>query len=269
MFTDLHCHILPNLDDGAADLATSLAMARAATADGIDRIACTPHIYPGLYPNDAAGISRAKERLAAKFREEGIDLELAVGADIHMVPELVTGLQSGRLPTINASRYLLLEPSHHIAPPRLEETIFELIAHGYVPLITHPERLAWIEDHYQRMVELGRQGAWLQVTAASLMGDFGRRARYWAERMISEGVVHVLATDAHGAELRPPLMSDGMVLAQRFVGAEEAEALTTVRTSAAWEDRPPEQVTRPPGYERPRRGRRAGWMKRFARCLGR
>src|SRR4249919_2472119 len=101
---DLHCHILPGIDDGAVDLEMALQMARIAAADGITTIACTPHIYPGVYDNNA------------------------------------TGIRNGRIPTLAASRYLLLEPPHHVAPPRFEDLVFEVMTAGYVPVITHPER---------------------------------------------------------------------------------------------------------------------------------
>jgi tyrosine-protein phosphatase YwqE len=80
---------------------------------------------------------------------------------------------------------------------------------NYMPVITHPERLSWIEDHYATFIEMARQGAWLQVTAGSLTGRFGEAARYWGERLLDEGWVHLLATDSHGADRRPPLAGGG------------------------------------------------------------
>ena len=226
---DLHCHLLPGIDDGAPDLATSLEMARIAVADGITTIACTPHIYPGLYENTAAGIRAAIQALQAELDQAGIALRLVEGADIHLTPDLLAGLRADRLPTLNRTRYLLLEPPHHVAPPRFEEQVFNLLANGYVPLITHPERLTWIEDNYPIFLRLAKAGAWLQVTAGALTGRFGKRPRYWSQRLIDEGPVHIIASDAHSVHRRPPLMAEAQVAAARQVGQVEAWAMVRDR----------------------------------------
>jgi protein-tyrosine phosphatase len=131
---DLHSHILPGIDDGATSLEVSLDMARMAVADGVHTMACTPHIYPGLYLNDAQGISRARQQLQAALDVYRIALTLVDGADVHLVPGLLEGLRAGRVPTLHGSRYVLLEPSHHVRPPRFEESVFELVAAGYTPV---------------------------------------------------------------------------------------------------------------------------------------
>lgn len=226
---DLHCHLLPGIDDGAPDLATSLAMARLAVADGITTIACTPHIYPGLYENSAAGIRVAIRALQRELDQAGIALRLVEGADIHLTPDLLAGLRADRLPTLNQTRYLLLEPPHHVAPPRFEDQVFNLLVNGYVPLITHPERLTWIEDNYPIFLRLAKAGAWMQVTAGALTGRFGRRPKYWSQRLIDEGPVHIIATDAHSVHRRPPLMAEAQQAAARQVGEIEAWAMVRDR----------------------------------------
>lgn len=255
---DLHCHLLPGIDDGAPDLQASLAMARTAVADGIAHVSCTPHIYPGLYENTAAGIAAGVDALRTHLAEAGIELTIGAGADIHLVPGLVEGLRDGTLPTLSGSRYLLLEPSHHVAPPGFEASVLALGAAGYVPLITHPERLAWIGDHYASFRRLANAGVWMQVTAGSVTGQFGRQARYWAERMLDEGLVHVLATDAHGVNRRPLRLAEGAAAAERWVGREEARRLVEARPAQILADRDPDSVSAPPGIGRPRRRRWLG-----------
>src|SRR6185312_8015218 len=123
---DLHCHLLPGIDDGSSDLEMSLAMARMASKDGIRTIACTPHIYPGLYENTAEGIRKAIARLQAELNKRAIPLRLVEGADVHLQPDLVKEIRAGRVPTLARSRYLLLEPPHHVAPPNFEASVFQL-----------------------------------------------------------------------------------------------------------------------------------------------
>lgn len=242
---DLHCHLLPGIDDGSADLSTSLAMARAAVADGIRVTACTPHIYPGLYENTADGIRAATRHLAQALSEHDIDLRLVCGADTHLVPGLISRLRDGSVPTLNDSRYLLLEPPHHVAPPRFEASIFELMTAGYVPVITHPERLSWIETHYPVMQRLVQRGVWMQVTSGSLAGRFGKRPRYWGERLLSEGLVHLLATDSHGIRKRPPCLAEGRDLAARRIGETQAAMLVFGRPRAILMNLSPSEVPMP------------------------
>ena len=226
---DLHSHILPGIDDGAADLAVSLAMARAFVADGVTTVACTPHILPGLYHNNGPQIRHAVLELQAAIDREGIALRLVTGADIHITPNFVAGLRDGSLLSLADSRYVLVEPPHHVAPARLDDLFFSLLVAGYVPILTHPERLTWIKSQYATIVRLVQAGVWMQVTAGSLTGAFGRQPLYWAERMLQEGRVHILATDAHDCARRPPELTPGREQAERLVGATEAEHLVMTR----------------------------------------
>jgi len=255
---DLHSHILPGIDDGAKTLDISLEMARQAVADGIRTMACTPHIYPGLYLNDSAGIASARDALQAELEARGIALQLVIGADVHLVPDLLAGLRAGRVPTLNGSRYLLLEPSHHVAPPRFEESVFQLVAAGFTPVITHPERLTWVETHYEVFVRMIRQGAWMQVTAGALTGLFGPRPKYWGEKFIGEGHTHILATDAHSSERRVPCLSEGLAVAERLLGQAEASRLVRERPQAILDDIAPGLVA-PLVEVVPRRG----WFERI------
>lgn len=239
---DLHCHMLPGIDDGAKDLETSLAMARMAVADGITITACTPHITPGIYDNTGPGIRRAVQALREVFERESIPLKLAPGADVHLAPNLSEGLKSGMLQSLNGSRYFLFEPPHHVAPPRLEDAVFDVMAGGWQPIFTHPERLTWIENHYQTIVNIAEAGAWMQITAGSLTGTFGKRARYWGERMIDEGLVHILATDAHNLKARSPVLSAGVQAVEAKLGAEAARDMVVTRPLAVLRNNPPESV---------------------------
>jgi protein-tyrosine phosphatase len=239
---DLHSHILPGIDDGSTSLAMSLDMARIAVNDGIRVMACTPHIYPGLYPNNARGIAAARDALQAALDEHGIPLQLVTGADVHLVPGLLEDLRAGTVPSLNGTRYVLLEPSHHVAPPRFAELVFQLVAAGYVPVITHPERLVWVEDHYPVFGDLVKQGAWMQVTAAALTGLFGPRPKYWGEKFLGEGLTHIIASDAHSSGRRVPVISEGRAVAEKLLGREEAEQLVLGRPDAILRNLPASQV---------------------------
>lgn len=262
---DLHCHLLPGIDDGSQSLQMSVDMARMATADGTNVLACTPHILPTVYDNDGPTIKAAVAILRKALELAQIPLRLVTGADVHLAPDLVTGLKNGRVLTLNDSRYLLLEPPHHVIPPRLAEYIFGLHTAGYVPILTHPERLSWIDGHYSLIEQLAHNGTLMQLTAGSLTGRFGRRPRYWAERMLDEGLCHLLASDGHNVDGRPPCLAEGRDAAAQRVGDEEAANLVVNRPRAIIDNASPSQLSPPQGSlraaDRPR-----GWRRVLARA---
>lgn len=242
---DLHCHLLPGIDDGAADLAVSLDMAKAFVADGVTTVACTPHIMPGVYPNTGPGIREAVGALQRQLDDRGIALRLVTGADVHIVPDFVQGLRDGRLLSLADTRYVLVEPPHHVAPVHLDDLFFQLLLAGYIPILTHPERLGWIKSHYAAVVKLAQAGVWIQITAGSLTGAFGQSAQYWAERMLDEGCVHILATDAHDTRRRPPQLGKGRDVAAKRVGADEAAHLVFTRPKGVLENVEPSTLPLP------------------------
>jgi protein-tyrosine phosphatase len=117
---------------------------------------------------------------------------------------------------------------------------------GYVPILTHPERLSWIESHYKIIQGLARSGVWMQLTADSLTGRFGRRARYWSERMLDEGLIEVMATDAHDTESRPPRLAEARDLVAKRWNEEKAQDLVLARPLDVVQNRAPSEAGDPP-----------------------
>jgi len=234
---DLHSHILPGLDDGAADLATSLRMARLAVADGVTQMVCTPHVVPGLYENTFQKIEAAVISLRRSLVREGIPLRIMAGADVHVAPDLPEKLAAGSVPTLNGSRYFLFELPHRVVPPRIEVLAGRLIEAGFVPVVTHPERLSWVETRYDVLAELNRVGCLIQVTADSLTGHFGRSAFQMAERLLADGRIDVLASDAHGDDRRKPVLSQARAIVAARLGDEEADRMVLKRPAAIVADR--------------------------------
>lgn len=239
---DLHSHILSALDDGATDVATSVEMARMAVADGITHMACTPHIFPGKYENSAATILPAMHSLQAMLDAQSIPLTLCCGADVHIAPNLIERLKNGEVPTLNGTRYFLLEPPHEILPPRLEDFATRLLEAGFVPIITHPERLSWASRHFDVIQRLSDLGCPLQLTADSLTGAFGSAARQLCERILKEGRASFFASDAHGVSWRKPGLSGAYAMIAEQFGQEEAERMFSHRPAAILSNAEPAAV---------------------------
>jgi protein-tyrosine phosphatase len=162
-----------------------------------------------------------------------------------MTPGFVAKLYAGEILTLARSRYVLVELPRHVAPIRMEQFFAGVLHAGYVPILTHPERLMWIGDRYTAIERLACSGVWMQITASSLTGKFGRRARYWAERMLAEGLVHILASDAHDAQARPPDLSRGWEAAARWVGHRQATHLVSTRPRGVIENEAPSNLPLP------------------------
>jgi len=244
---DLHCHMLPAIDDGAPDLTTALKMAQIAVQDGITHTACTPHIYPGLFENTTENIAHAVTEFRTALKQADIPLQITFGADVQISPELVEGLNNKRIPTLHNSRYFLFEPPHHISPPGMLNLIHDVLASGYIPVITHPERLSYIDQDYHLFVEAAQKGAWIQLTAGSLTGRFGKRVKKTTERFLKDGVTHLIATDAHNLANRAPVLSEARAAAAALLGEQEASRLVLTRPHSILQNIAPDDIIAPPG----------------------
>ena len=227
-------------------------MARMSVDDGVSVIACTPHIMRGVYDNSGPDIRRRIQWLQSELDAAGINCRLVPGSDAHVAPDLVDKLRSGLALTINDGRYVLVEPPHHFLPPNVDRLFFDLLSAGYVPILTHPERMSWADRNDELLFRLIESGTWMQVTAGSVLGTFGPGAKHRAERMLRDGRVHIVASDAHDVSRRSPAMGQALRVLGDLVGVEEAENLVKVRPAAILEDRDPGSVPKIPFRERTR-----------------
>ena len=246
---DIHCHIIPKADDGAGSLEESLEMARMALADGIREIVATPHTQNGVHENRTSDVVRAVEGLRSAFETENLPLKLYAGSEIHVTSKLTMQIKAGELCTFNnQEKYALLELPSQSVPDGLQHEIFELKLGGITPIIAHPERNAPFQKDPELLAGLIRMGALAQVTAMALMGDFGPPVREFAVELIGHRLVQLMATDAHSAGGRPPLLSHAVEEAARILGnIEEAEAMVTDRPAAILQGIPfdcPEPLSR-------------------------
>jgi protein-tyrosine phosphatase len=226
---DLHCHILPNLDDGPQSQAESMAMAKRAVEDGVRTIVATPHTLNGVYTNHIQKVISDVATLQDAFSNNHIDLRLYAGADVHLCPDMLGKIESGDAGTIdNAKRYLLLEFPPQTIPPGIKDEVFNLKVHGVTPIITHPERHPLIHHDMDILYELVRMGALCQLTAMSISGDFGGVVMGCAEMLLRHRLIHLIASDAHSPDSRPPLLSRAVETAAEIMGNyEDAERMVT------------------------------------------
>ncbi|HLX55912.1 MAG TPA: CpsB/CapC family capsule biosynthesis tyrosine phosphatase [Ktedonobacteraceae bacterium] len=229
---DTHLHILPGVDDGPANLDEALILARTLVQEGVRVAVATPH-YNDEYPRlPAREVYGRVQYLQLELDRRAIPLRLLAGHEALIKPGLVEDIQLGRLATLNGSRYLLLELWNTMWLPETERVIFELRAFGVVPMLAHPERYHVIQQDSGRLKALLEQGVLTQLTAGSLAGMQGKTIRKCAESLLKRGLIHCIASDAHGPGRRPPAIKQGMQVAGRILGQTQAQQLIEARPAA-------------------------------------
>lgn len=200
---DIHCHILPNVDDGAQTDQDAVAMARAAVHEGIRQIVATPHHKNPKYENPRHKVIDAVEALNTLFKNETIPLTILLGQECRISGEILEDYQNGEILSINENnKYILIEfPSNHV-PRYTERLFFDLQVSGLTPVIVHPERNSEIVQTPDILYKLIQGGALSQVTAASLIGRFGKKISRFSNQLIESGCAHLLASDAHNTTTR-------------------------------------------------------------------
>jgi protein-tyrosine phosphatase len=231
---DVHCHILPGIDDGPEGIETSLEMAESAIADGITHVAATPHSNDD-YHFDLSRVQALREELQAKV---GRRLKLGTGCDFHLNLENLEALRKNPAPfCINQHDYLLVEFNEYSIPPPIDQTLHEMQLLGVRPVITHPERNTILRQQTARLAKWVRLGCVVQVTAGSLTGVFGAGPQRDAWRWMIDGLVHIVASDAHNMSGRPLKLSPAYATVSEQLGEEKAKALFEENPLAAFEGR--------------------------------
>jgi protein-tyrosine phosphatase len=215
---DLHIHLLPGIDDGPADAEGTVALARACVADGVRAVAATPHVSES-HPSTPQQIAQALARARAALEQAAVPLELHSGAEIAI--DRLDGLSDDDLRALTIAgggAYILIETPYAAWPMDLEQHAGRLATLGVRAILAHPERSAGVQagGGIDRLEHAVGRGVYCQVTAGSLAGRFGRTAQAMARTLLERELVHVIASDAHDAERRPPRMTE----AAAAVGSE-------------------------------------------------
>lgn len=239
---DLHCHILPNIDDGPKSIAMSLEMARVALDDGIKTIVATPHGRKSWEVGVVYSVDIVHQRLASlqdALAEANLPLEVIAGTELFYEVDLPTRLKAGELLPYGSTRTVLMEMPNDIVRSALEQGLFAMQLAGYQVVLAHPERIKIVQADPNILVPLIERGMLMQLTADALTNRQGDAMRRLAELLLTHNMIHVLASDGHGSHLqRMPLISDARRLAADLVGEATATALVQDTPAAILADTP-------------------------------
>ena len=236
---DLHCHILPGLDDGSSSLAESLEMAKAAQNDGIRSIVATPHLFRGNLSTDDFDLIRERHReLSEALAKNKVAVEVKTGAEVHISHNLIGEIRAHRKSlALNGSSYMFIEfPSGHVYPG-VRNLIFDLMSEGVIPIIAHPERNSVFVQRPGLLYDLVQMGALAQGNSGSLTGLYGREAGEAIIRFLEWNLIHFLASDAHNAGSIPPRLSEAVKSAEAAIGKDRAHSLVFDNPQAVLDDR--------------------------------
>jgi protein-tyrosine phosphatase len=260
---DLHLHLLPAIDDGAASLDVSVAMLERATQLEFSTLVATPHLDG---PLSTAYEAKVRTALSEVIRAaKGMPIAIELGYEIMLSPDLPARLAAGERSRIAGSTTVLVEIPFVGWPIYTEQTLFDIQTQGLRPLLAHPERYSAAQQEPEKVLTLAERGVLLQVTLGSLTGLFGKPAQRLAELLLREGAVAILATDAHSAGHRFTAVEDGLQAADAIVGPDLVRQLTYDNPKALLESRPlPPPAARPIVEESGR-----GWKKALARATSR
>lgn len=229
---DIHSHILPKMDDGAADLSVALKMAKLAVKEGVTEIVATPHSYDGVYNCQKAAILDACEKFSRELAAAGIALIVHPGAEIRLTPETVALYDSGELLTMgDKENAILLELPELFIQESVIKVIGELVERRLKVIIAHPERNLTIRKNTAITGELVKKGCMLQITAASLIGTFGRPIKKLSEEIIHSTDNVCVATDSHNVSSRPPKIKKAMKRLTGIKGDDFVAGMTERHTN--------------------------------------
>ncbi|MGM8213839.1 tyrosine-protein phosphatase [Virgibacillus sp. W0430] len=218
---DIHCHILPGVDDGARTELDSLAMAKAAVEQGIHTVVATPHHKNGRYENERSKVQKHLTFLRALLKKENIPLTVFGGHELRINGDVFEDMDKGEIYSVNDSKYVLIEFPSSTVPHYAKQMLFDIQVAGLTPVIVHPERNKELLDEPMKLYNFVRNGALTQVTAASVLGKFGKHAQQFSHQLIESNLTHFIASDAHNTTTR------GFCLQEAYQAVKEMYGLDT------------------------------------------
>lgn len=219
---DIHCHILPEVDDGPKSWEVSEEMCRMAAADGIEHIVATPHAND-RYPYEREYLTKLRDLLQERI---GPKPRIGLGCDFHLSYEnLQDAMVNPQRYAIEGTQYMLAELSNYAVPVQIDDTFSRLLQLGITPVITHPERNPIMQKTPLRILQWVELGCVIQVTASAFTGRWGDVAAKVADWLLRRDAIHVLASDGHDTKSRPPVLSAARAAVAARGSEERAQAL--------------------------------------------
>ena len=234
---DVHCHILPEIDDGAKNIEESIMMAKIASEEGIKTIIATPHYIEGEYFREKFFNKEVLKQLNSEIKLRNIDLEVLLGNEVFISPNIFNLLDNDKIAKLNNSKYMLIELPYWEIPFYTEKILYNLKLRGITPILAHPERNHKIIDNPNVLYNFIKQGVLAQMNINSIMDNESKVIRKTSEILLAHNMIHFIATDAHSYKFRTPRVKDKLVALYKIIGSENTYKLTYDNPKFVIEDR--------------------------------
>lgn len=222
---DMHCHILPEVDDGARSDSMALRMLRQAMEQGITAVFLTPHCQPDRWQYDPQDLRRRAAALRALAREQEIPVEIYLGTEVRWSPSVPDRLAEGRCLTMADTDYVLVEFSTGDPLARIEKAVYSLLTAGYRPIIAHAERYESLRRAIRQLEDWVEDGVLIQCNASALAGQDGMMTTMFVTKLMKRGLIHLVGTDAHTDRWRKPELQPCVQALEKKYGPEQVEEL--------------------------------------------
>ncbi len=222
---DIHCHIVPNVDDGAKDLDDAVKMAKIAYNEGIRKIINTSHYHPNFnYIKGKELLGRVKD-FNNILKLNNIDIEVFIGNELYYSEDIIEIIEEKEFYSLNNSRYLLIEFPPLNFPKNILDIIYEIKIRGYIPILAHVERYKKVQENVNLIYECINEGALIQVNSSSIMGKNGIEMKKVSDILLYNNMIHFIATDAHSSTRRRPIIKETYDYVVKKYGSKKAETL--------------------------------------------
>jgi protein-tyrosine phosphatase len=222
---DIHCHILPNVDDGSKSLEESIEMAKIAQSEGIKKIVNTSHYHPDFKYKKGKELSEVLNEFNKILKNEGINVDVILGNELYFTEDLIENFENLEFHSMNKSRYVLIEFSPNNFPKNLADIVYEIKLRKYIPILAHVERYPKIQENPNIIYDCINEGALIQVNASSVIGKNGSEAEKISRILLDHNMVHFVATDAHSSTRRRPLIRDAYNHISKLYGEDTSKKL--------------------------------------------
>lgn len=222
---DIHCHILPDLDDGAKNMDEALKMLKMSYESGVSTIVATPHFHIGRVVAEYEKCNSVLEKLKLAIEREKLDIEVLLGSEIYYTNDILKKVSNNEIHTLAASKYILLEFSPWDEYGKLLQAVNETYSSGYIPVFAHIERYACLHDNMKRVDELYERGALLQVNARSVTGDNGRKNQRFIKKLMKNRAISFIASDGHDSINRVTSLNKCFQYVSKKYGGDTAEKI--------------------------------------------
>jgi len=235
---DFHSHIIPEIDDGSRSIEETMLLIKEAKRAGFKKIIATSHYMEYRFEFNETSRKKLLDIIKSESNDLGINIEFYLGSEVYVSYDMVELLEESKASTINDTNYVLLELPMECEMPNLKNIIYNLLGHGYVPIIAHPERYDYVKENPNWLIEYIELGVMFQANYGSLIGIYGKQAQITVKKLLKNNMIHFLGSDVHRARTIYAKMPEILAELEKTIDIDTIEQLTTINPSLVLENQP-------------------------------